>query len=163
MPGNLLLTIMRYITGFGLVLSGVNLLLFLFLVARAWKLCTFPFDCEAYPGPHTFSEQTLSLQLGLLQATLVGIGVGLTILGVFGFRTIQGAAEKEAKEAADTVARETAETVAKEVADTVARETTEELVKTLFPPSLSDDGRGPTESDSSELDEPNPFTLRPRS
>ena len=42
----------------------------------------------------------MTLQLGILQATLVGIGVGLTIMGVISFRSIQEEAVRKAVDAA---------------------------------------------------------------
>ena len=100
---------MRYTIGFGIVMSVVNLILVLFLAWYGWRLCPWPFACELYSGPYEFSERTLSLQLGILQATLVGIGVGLTIMGVISFRSIQEAAVEKAEKAAEKTAAKTTE------------------------------------------------------
>lgn len=94
--------------GFSIVVSFVNVPLLGFLIVRDWQLCVWPFTCDLYRGPHTFSDLTFSLQLGLLQATLVAIGVGLTIMGVISFRSIREAAREAAEKTAKEVARETA-------------------------------------------------------
>ena len=89
------------INGFGIFMSCVNAVLILYLWGRDWLLCRlWPIrvgaDCAPY---NTASEQMLTLHLGLLQATLVAIAVGLALMGVFGFRTIQDAAVKSAHKA----------------------------------------------------------------
>ena len=88
------------INGFGIFMSGINVILILYLWGRDWLLCrVWPIregmDCV----PYTASEQMLTLHLGLLQATLVAIAVGLALMGVFGFRTIQDAAVENARKA----------------------------------------------------------------
>lgn len=123
--------------GFSIVVSFVNVPLLGFLIVRDWQLCVWPFTCDLYRGPHTFSDLTFSLQLGLLQATLVAIGVGLTIMGVISFRSIQDAAKETARETAresaektaEDVARETARETAEKTAREAARETAEDVAK----------------------------------
>ena len=59
---------------------------------------------ELHTGPNTLSDHALALHLGLLQATLVAIGVSLTIMGVISFRSIREAAREAAEKTAKEVA-----------------------------------------------------------
>lgn len=90
------------VTGVGLTI--VNFGLLIYFMFREWQLCTWPFGCEWYAGPYAVSDQTLSMQLAILQTTLVSIGVTLTCLGVIGWRTIQDRAEAEARKVAKRAA-----------------------------------------------------------
>ncbi|MCY4522408.1 MAG: hypothetical protein OXC13_16740 [Caldilineaceae bacterium] len=85
----------------GVVLSGINMTLFVYFIYRDWQLCSWPFECGLSSGPFEVSEHTLSLQLGILQSTLVGIAVGLAIMGTISFKTVQEIAIRRAESAVE--------------------------------------------------------------
>lgn len=84
------------------------MILFLFLMWRDWRFRRGLYTLELHTGPNTLSDHALALHLGLLQATLVAIGISLTIMGVISFRSIREAAREAAEKTAKEVARETA-------------------------------------------------------
>ena len=61
-----------------------------------------------YMNPLVGAELALSMQLEALQVMLIVIGLGLTGLGAFGFKSIRDAAEEEARRLAAEVAAEAA-------------------------------------------------------
>lgn len=134
----------RIVTAVSVVSAGVNLILLVFLLMYAWQLCSWPFACEIHRGPYTFSQQTLSLQISLLQFSLVGVAVGLTLLGVFGYGTIQDRAQQtaksEAQQTAKSEARKTAESEARKTAEPIASEVAREYIESIT------QGDGPPES-----------------
>ena len=158
-------------------LTGVNVILFLFLIWRDWRFRKGLYTLDLHIGPNTLSDHALALHLGLLQTTLVGIGVGLTILGVLGFRSVQKEAVKEAvtkavesaEEEAVKVAREKADEVSGEVARETAEKIAEEVARNAVARFLGSNKLDPIdpqdtrEHDPGRSDEPNPFTLTPRS
>lgn len=82
----------------GIVLTAVNLVLFLFLLWWDWGLCTAPFDCEIYEGPRQYSLETISMQMAMLQTAMAGIGLGLVVAGLVGFYALEKVAEDRAVE-----------------------------------------------------------------
>lgn len=102
---------MRFVNHLVTVLSLVNLSLLGFLLFRDWRFRTWLYEWELYSGPNTLSDQALSLQLGLLQATVVGVGLGLSGVGVLGFRNIQEAAVKAAENKVAVVAKDELDTL----------------------------------------------------
>ena len=102
---------MRFVNHLVTILSLVNLPLLGFLLFRDWRFRAWLYEWELYSGPNTLSEQALSLQLGLLQATVVGVGLGLTGVGILGFRNIQEAAVKAAVNEVAVVAKDELDTL----------------------------------------------------
>ena len=84
-----------------LVLSGVNLILLIAVLVRDWNFRRWLFIWELYAGPNTLSDHALAMHLGLLQATVVGIGVGITVAGVIGYRSLHEEAVKKAEKKAE--------------------------------------------------------------
>ena len=97
---------MRFVNYLFTILPVVNLPLLVFLLLRDWRFRMWLYNWELYSGPNTLSDQALSLHLGLLQATVVCIGIGLTGAGFLGFKNIQDAAVNEAKNTAASVAQD---------------------------------------------------------
>ena len=129
-------------TGIGNVATWANVCLLLFLLFRDWRVRRWLFHWQLYSGPNSLAEQALALHLGLLQATLVGIGVGLAIMGVVGFKSVQ----EEAVNKAVAAAVEKAEEVARHHIEN-RHEDTAKKVGTQQPPSAPE--------------EPDPDTLNP--
>ena len=122
--------------------------LLLCLITRDWMLCIWPFwhlrGGTGCAEPYMVPDQMMTFQLGLLQATVVCIGIGLTGAGFLGFKNMQEAA----KDGAVAAAREKAE----EVAQHYLAEKDAEAAKE----------KAGTQPHPSNPDEPNPFTLSPR-
>ena len=131
-----------------LVLSGVNLSLLAVLLVRDWNFRRWLFKWELHTGPNTLSDHALAMHLGLLQATVVGIGVGITVASVIGYRSLQEEAVKKADKEAKTIA----ETVAQETAELVAQQAIDDIVETLLDVPAFED-----QQDHSAQDERDPF------
>ena len=82
------------------VLTVVNVALFAFLLWRDWRLRRGFYTLELITAPTALADHALALHLGLLQATVVGIGVGITVAGVIGYRSMKEAAVDKAVEKA---------------------------------------------------------------
>ena len=125
--------------------------LLLCLLTRDWLLCIWPFwNLRGGTGcaePYMVPDQMVTFQLGLLQATVVCIGIGLTGAGFLGFKNMQEAAKDEAIAVAVPAAREKAE----EVARHYFAEREAEAAK----------GKAGTQQYPSTPEEPNPDRLSP--
>lgn len=84
-----------------LTLTVVNVSLFAFLLYRDGRLRKGLYTLELHTGPNTFSDHALALHLGLLQATVVGIGVGITVAGLIGYKSMREEAVEKAVEKAE--------------------------------------------------------------
>ena len=82
-----------------------------------------------YRDPLVGTELALSMQLETLQALLIVIGLGLTGLGLFGFKSIQDGAERAAVEAAERAAVEAAERAAEKAATEAAEKAATEVAE----------------------------------
>ena len=85
-----------------------------------------------YISPLVGTELALSMQLETLQVLLIVIGLGLTGLGVFGFKSLQDVAEAEARRAVRASMAEAAESSYAEMLE-MAQETAQGNVTILDP------------------------------
>lgn len=111
-----------------LMVSCINSGILLFLLLSDWRWCA------SMPG------QTVALQLGVLQATLVSIGVGLTVASVIGYKSMREEAITQAVTRAENVVRS-------------LRGRDESSDKGL--------GQTTTQQSAGKPEEPDPDTLRP--
>lgn len=101
---------MRFITRIGewltrwipavVVLTTINVVVSVFLWFRDRRLRQGLYTLQLYTGAQMLSDHALSMHLGLLQTTVVGIGVGITVAGVLGYRSMRDEAIRKAVDAA---------------------------------------------------------------